>query len=184
MTPQHKYRDSLRVYCRPNITTHTTRPRDPPIAWTNNSTPCGFTAIRHSPRVGFALAHRAATSIDRQVAAKFIRCIDQQRERPSARQADFAHDTLALLGVADGLRVLGAGGGAIDTRRFKAAKRWAAELLDQHGPSDLRLRRARLLASDLLDDQGRFGRRLAQSGGSRRGGARSVSLAHVAGRAA
>ena len=114
-------------------------------------------------RVGFALAHREATSIDQQVAAKFIRCIDQQRERPSARQADFAHDTLALLGVADGLRVLGAGGGAIDTRRFEAVKHWTAELLEQHGPSDLRLRRARLLASDLLDDQGRFGRRLAQS---------------------
>jgi hypothetical protein len=36
-------------------------------------------------------------------------------------------------------------------------------LLEQHGGSEARLNRARLLASDLLEEQGRFGRYLAES---------------------
>ena len=114
-------------------------------------------------RAGFGLAHRQETPIEPQMAARFLRCIDQQRERPPARQAEFAHDTLALLGVADGLRALASNGGAIDTQRLDIAKRWTGELLERHGPSDVRFQRARLLAIDLLDDQGRFGTRLAQS---------------------
>ena len=114
-------------------------------------------------RAGFALAHRQATPIGPQLATGFLRCIDQQRQRPPERQTEFAHDTLALLGVADGLRALGSSGATIDTERLEAAKRWTGELLERHGPSDVRFRRARLLATDLLDDQGRFGRRLARS---------------------
>lgn len=114
-------------------------------------------------RAGFAFSHPQEPPVDPQLAARFLRCIDRQRERPPARQAEFAHDTLALLGVADGLRTLGSNGEVINARQLEVAKRWTAELLERHGPSDVRFQRARLLASDLLDDQGRFGARLVQS---------------------
>ena len=114
-------------------------------------------------RAGFALAQPRAKPIDAQLAAKFLSTIDQQRQRPLERQAEFAHDTLAMLGVADGLRFLASVGDPMHTQRLEAAKRWTAGLLEQYGPSDRRFRRARLLASDILDEQGRFGRRLAQS---------------------
>ena len=112
-------------------------------------------------RAGFALARRDPATLAPEMTGSFLRGIDQQRSRPAARQADFAHDTLALLGVADGLRAVSAGTG--NDARFAAAKRWTAEMLERHGPSDPRLARARLLAGDLLDDEGRFGTRLAQS---------------------
>ena len=112
-------------------------------------------------RAGFSLARMDAA--DPELTSRFVRYIEQQQERPPARQADFAHDTVALLGVADGLRVVAAATRASPRHALKAAKRWTAQLLDQHGPSDLRFNRARLLASDLLDDQGRFGRDLASS---------------------
>lgn len=114
-------------------------------------------------RAGFSLARLGDSTIDPELASRFVHSVEQQRERPSERQADFAHDTLALLGVADGLRAIVAAPHIPHFHDLEPAKRWTAQLLDQHGSSDLRLNRARLLASDLLDDQGRFGRELAQS---------------------
>ena len=112
-------------------------------------------------RAGFALARHDPSTLDPELTVSFLRGVDQQRSRPTARHADFAHDTLALLGVADGLRAVSTTCASDD--RFAAARRWTAQLLEQHGPSDPRLARARLLAGDLLDHQGRFGTRLAQS---------------------
>lgn len=114
-------------------------------------------------RAGFTLARLGGAHADPDLASRFVRSIELQLQRPAARQADFAHDTLALLGVADGLRAVAANPGPGRFPGLASAKQSTAELLDRHGPSDLRLARARLLASDLLDDQGRFGTALAQS---------------------
>ena len=117
-------------------------------------------------RAGYSLAHGGQAPIDADVADRFLQCIDQQRDRPAARQSELAGDALALLGISDGLRMISQGA-ALSAERLEAARTWVRELLEQHGGSDARLGRARLLASDLLDEQGRFGRRLAQSDDAR-----------------
>lgn len=117
-------------------------------------------------RTGYSLAHGGDPAIVADVADRFLHCIEQQRDRPAARQAELAGDALALLGISDGLRTVSQGLQP-DAQRFEAASTWVRELLEQHGGSDARLGRARLLASDLLDEQGRFGRQLAQSDDAR-----------------
>ncbi|MCY4558685.1 MAG: hypothetical protein OXF79_20380 [Chloroflexi bacterium] len=113
-------------------------------------------------RAGYVLAGNQDAAVDVNLVNGFVQCIEQQRGRPPPRQIEIAHDALALLGIADGLRAAGRRGD-IDGRRLEAARNWARELLDQHGGADLRLIRARRLASDLLDDQGRFGQRLVST---------------------
>ena len=113
-------------------------------------------------RAGYSLAHVSDRPINADVVDRFFQCIDQQRDRPVARQAELAGDALALLGISDGLRVISLGAER-DAERLEAARTWGRKLLEQHGGSDERLGRARLLASDLLDEQGRFGPHLAQS---------------------
>ena len=104
----------------------------------------------------------AIQAIAADAADRFLQCIEQQRARPAARQAELAGDALALLGIGDGLQVVSRGVPP-NAQRLEAARTWARELLEQHGGAETRLGRARLLASDLLDEQGRFGQQLAQS---------------------
>ena len=113
-------------------------------------------------RAGYILAHVSDRPVNADMADRFLQCIDQQRDRPAARQAELAGDALALLGIVDGLRVISLGAER-DAERLEAARTWCRKLLEQHGGSDIRLGRARLLASDLLDEQGRFGPHLSQS---------------------
>jgi hypothetical protein len=117
-------------------------------------------------RAGYSLAHRRHPPINAELANRFLHCIEQQRSRPAARQAELAGDALALLGIADGLRAV-LQVAESNAERLATAKRWTRELLEQHGGSDARLNRTRLLASDLLEDQGRFGRHLAESDDAR-----------------
>ena len=113
-------------------------------------------------RAGYSLALERNQRIEAHVAERFLQCIAQQRDRPAARQAELAGDSLTLLGISEGLRVVSQGtdrnGG-----RLESARTWCRGLLAQHGVSDVRLGRARLLASELLDEQGRFGQQIAQS---------------------
>lgn len=113
-------------------------------------------------RAGYCLAAAKGGPIDTDLGARFMQCIERQRGRPKPRQVELAGDALALLGIADGLRAISQEGKA-DRQRLEAARAWMHELLEQHGGSDIRLAQARLLASDLLDEQGRFGRRLGQA---------------------
>ena len=119
----------------------------------------GYPALAQA---GYNLACSSNTPIDTELSGRFIQCIEQQRGRPSQRQAELAGDTLALLGIADGLSTVEKKGQP-DVQRLEAAQTWIRKLLEQYGESDVWLGQARLLASDLLNDQGRFGRRLAQS---------------------
>ena len=112
-------------------------------------------------RAGYSLAC-SNTPIDAELSSRFMRCIERQRGRPPQRQAELAGDALGLLGIADGLHAV-AKSGQSDVQRLEIARTWMRGLVEQHGGSDVRLSRARLLASDLLDDQGRFGRRVGQS---------------------
>ena len=114
-------------------------------------------------RAGYRLACGGVGLSDSTHAERFIQCVEQQRSRPARRQAELAGDALALLGIADGIRAVGEIGG-LDAEGLEGAREWTRELLEQHGGSEMRLGRARLLASDLLDDEGRFGPRVGQSG--------------------
>lgn len=113
-------------------------------------------------RAGYGLGCIAERPITGDLADRFIQCIEQQCDRPASKQAELAGDAVALLGIGDGLRALsqGAQQGAEAT---EPAKAWTRELLEGHGRSDPQHGRTRLLASDLLDEQGRFGRQLAHS---------------------
>ena len=113
-------------------------------------------------RVGYRLACSEGAPLDAGLIDRFMQCIDQQRGRPTQRQMELAHDALSLLGIADGLRAV-AKQVQPDAKRLDTAKIWVRQLLEKDGASDIRLGRARLVASDLLDEQGRFGRRLVQS---------------------
>lgn len=117
-------------------------------------------------RAGYGLASGSGEMADATQMTRFIQCTEQQRGRPRSRQAELAGDALALLGIADGLRAVQRMG-AVNAEGLEAARRWTRELLEQHGGSDVRLGRARLLASDLLDDDGRFGRRVGRSDDAR-----------------
>ena len=117
-------------------------------------------------RAGYSFAHHGQPPINAELADSFLHCIEQQRGRPAVRQAELARDALALLGIADGLRAVSKTA-RLDTERLETTKRWVRELLEHHGGSDARLNRARLLASDLLEEQGRFGRYLAESDDAR-----------------
>lgn len=111
-------------------------------------------------RSGYCLA-RQASALDAETARTFLHAIERQRERSAHSQAELAGDAIALLGIADGLQALRLGGLLPNSDGGPCL--WVRGLLDQHGASDPRLSRARLLAGDLLDSQGRFGRQLAQS---------------------
>lgn len=111
-------------------------------------------------RSGYCLARRAG-SLDAEAARTFLHAIERQRERSAHSQAELAGDAIALLGIADGLRTLKLEGLLPDSDGSPCP--WVRGLLEQHGASDPRLNRARLLAGDLLDGQGRLGRQLAQS---------------------
>ena len=117
-------------------------------------------------RTGYSLARRGHPPINAEMVKRFLHCIEQQRSRPAAKQAELAGDALALLGIADGLRAVSRTAKP-DTEQLEAARAWVQQLLEQHGGSDPRLGRARLLASDMLKDQGRFGQQLAQSDDAR-----------------
>ena len=118
----------------------------------------GYPALAQA---GYSLAC-SSIPIDADLSGGFMQCIEHQRGRPSRPQAELAGDALVLLGIADGIQAV-AKRGQPGAQRLETARTWIRKLLEQHGGSDIRLSRARLLASDLLDDQGRFGRRLAQS---------------------
>jgi hypothetical protein len=111
-------------------------------------------------RLGYCLARRANT-LDTEVARTFLHAIERQRERSAHSHAELAGDAIALLGIADGLRALKLEGRLPDSDGNPWS--WIRRLLDQHGASDPRLNRARLLAGDLLDGQGHLGRQLTQS---------------------
>lgn len=111
-------------------------------------------------RAGYCLAETAGASQGTEAAGTFLHAVDRQRERSAHSQAELAGDAIALLGIADGLRGLRQLSLLPDA--VEQACLWVRGLLDQHGTSDPRLGRARLLAGDLLDGQGRLGRQLAQ----------------------
>jgi hypothetical protein len=113
-------------------------------------------------RAGYFLADRTKTTLDDSLVDRFLHGIEQQRARPQPRQTELAGDSLALLGIADGLRAVSRSSDAHGERR-RAAQAWVRELLEQHGGTDARIGHCRLLAGDLLEDQGRFGRNLSQS---------------------
>ena len=110
-------------------------------------------------KAGYCLAHKTNEPFNEDTAGTFLRGIERQRERPAATQAQLAGDAMALLGLSDGLRAISRAYPTIES--LHAAMCWLRALLEQHGVSDTRLHRARLLAYDLLDEQGRFGQQLA-----------------------
>jgi len=112
-------------------------------------------------RSGYCLARRRTGPPEAEAALTFLHAIERQRERSTHSQAELAGDAIALLGIADGLRALMLDGLLPDSDSGPCL--WVRSLLEQHGASDPRLNRARLLAGDLLDGQGRFGRQLSQS---------------------
>jgi len=113
-------------------------------------------------RAGYVLAGHAVEAVGDVHADRFLHSIEQQRGRPQERQAELAGDSVALLGIADGLREVAR---ILDTHaeRRREAQTWVRTLLAQQGGTDAGIARARLLAGDLLEDQGRFGRDLALS---------------------
>jgi hypothetical protein len=112
-------------------------------------------------RAGYSLVVTARASLEVEAAGTFLHAVDRQRERSVHSQAELAGDAIALLGLADGLRALRQL--SLLPEAVERACLWVRGLLDQHGTSDPRLGRARLLAGDLLDGQSRLGRQLAQS---------------------
>lgn len=112
-------------------------------------------------RSGYCLARTAGPPPDEEAARTFLNAVERQRQRAAHSQAELAGDAIAMLGLADGLRVLGQL--SLMPEDVEQASQWVRGLLDQHGASDPRLSRARLLAGDLLDGQGRLGRQLAQT---------------------
>jgi hypothetical protein len=116
-------------------------------------------------RSGYCLGHRSSEAAIPNATEAFLRAVAQQRDRPAHSQVELAGDAIALLGIADGLRAIGQA--QTNSESLDGARTWLGALLDQHGGSDPRLSRARLLARDLLDAQGRLGRRLANSGDPR-----------------
>lgn len=115
---------------------------------------------------GYVLGSNIEAPPDDDLVYRFLHCIEQQRSRPQTRHTELAGDSLALLGIADGLRVVSRSSNR-HAEKWQDAQTWVRALLEQHGGTDARLGRARLLASDLLEDQGRFCRDLARSDDSR-----------------
>ena len=137
--------------------------RDPPLFPEPSQEAC-FDAARFGgypslARAGFRLAHQIAHGIEAVAVSGriFLQCIDRQRGRPEYSQAELAGDAIALLGIADGLHAIDPG----ECAAVQGARSWLHSMIDQHGGFDARLNRARLLAGDLVDGQGRFGRTLA-----------------------
>jgi REase_DpnII-MboI len=111
-------------------------------------------------KAGYSLARQSMQPFSADAAGTFLHGIARQGERPAGTQALLAGDAIALLGIADGLRAIAQAYPTMESQH--AANTWLRALLEQHGGSDTRLHRVRLLAYDLLDEQGRFGRQLAQ----------------------
>jgi hypothetical protein len=116
-------------------------------------------------KAGYCLARKPNTPFSEAAAATFLHGIERQCERPVATQAQLAGDAMALLGISDGLRAISQAYPTI--KSLEAAKTWLRGLLEQHGGSDTRFNKARLLACDLLGPQGQFGRQLAHAGDPR-----------------
>ena len=112
-------------------------------------------------RLGYCLAHHYLGSLREDTASIFLHAIGRQIERPAQTQAELAGDAIALLGIADGVRAIRLA--ALSSPSTEKFCLWVRGLVEHHGPSDRRLNRARLLAADLLDGQGRLGRQLAQA---------------------
>ncbi|HEV2100993.1 MAG TPA: hypothetical protein VGR45_18955 [Stellaceae bacterium] len=112
-------------------------------------------------RLGYCLARCRSGPPGEETVRIFLHVIDRQRERSAQSQAELAGDAIALLGIADGLRAIQLA--ALPSSSAEGYCLWVRGLIDQHGTSDPRLNRARLLAADLLDAQGRLGRQLAQT---------------------
>lgn len=112
-------------------------------------------------RLGYCLAGRRSDPFDEEQARVFMHAIEKQRDRPRQLQAELAGDAIALLGIADGLKAVEKGTTLSDSARGYYL--WIQTLVEQHGSSDPRLNRTRLLAADLLDEQGRLGRQLAHA---------------------
>ena len=113
-------------------------------------------------RAGYFLAKLNYQSTDLIQEDKFLSGIELQQERPKERQVELARDSIALLGIADGLQAISFNETKNEVR-LKSAKAWIKSLLEQYGGSNIHLNRARLLASDVLENQERFGRNLLQS---------------------
>jgi hypothetical protein len=112
-------------------------------------------------RLGYCLAHYRSGSLREETASIFLHAIGRQKERPAQTQAELAGDAISLLGIADGLRAIRLA--ALASSSTEEFCLWVRSLIEHHGASDRRLNRARLLAADLLDGQGRLGRQLAQA---------------------
>lgn len=112
-------------------------------------------------RLGYCLAHHRSGPLGAETASTFLRAIARQKERSAQTQAELAGDAIALLGIADGLRTIRLA--ALASPSTEEFCLWVRGLVEHHGGSDRRLNRARLLAADLLDGQGRLGRQLAQA---------------------
>jgi hypothetical protein len=110
---------------------------------------------------GYCIGCALSGEVNEEVGTGFLRGIDRQCERSSASQAQLAGDAIALLGIADGLRAIERN--KVATEHVERAKDWVLDLIEQHAGSDIRINRARLLAGDFLDGQGRFGLQLAKS---------------------
>jgi hypothetical protein len=112
-------------------------------------------------KAGYCLARKPNTPFSKDAAGTFLHGIERERDRPAFKQMELAGDAIALLGVSDGLRAISQTYPAMES--LETAKTWLRGLLEQHGGADTRFHRARLLASDLLDEHGRFGRWLAHA---------------------
>jgi len=74
-------------------------------------------------RAGYSLARCAHSSIERELAERYLHCIEQQRGRPPARQDELARDGLALLGIVDGLLAISQAARP-ESERLQSAKTW------------------------------------------------------------
>lgn len=112
-------------------------------------------------RAGYCFAQTDRSQLTPDSAVDFFHWLNHQRQRPKNSQSELAGDSIALLGIADGLRIITQLG--IEQDSANEGRSWLCGLLQQHGTSDPRLTRVRLLAGDLLDRQGRLGRQVIQS---------------------
>jgi hypothetical protein len=112
----------------------------------------GYPALARS---GYCFAQTDYSRLTLDSAVAFFRWLNHQRQRPENSQCELAGDSIALLGIADGLRAIEQLG--LEEACVNEARTWLCGLLQQHGTSDPRLSRVRLLAGDLLDRQGRLG---------------------------
>lgn len=105
-----------------------------------------YGGVPHVAALGFALARVAGANSEHSDA--FLDALDRLRQRPAGALDALADDDLALLGIADGLRVLG--------NRAAPCKSWLAAIINSRPGCDEFSRRVKALSLDLLDDRGRL----------------------------